>query len=64
MPLTPEIVEDLAERLDRAERERVQIGQFSLEHPTMTLEDGYAVSRAWTRRKIAGGRMIYADKIA
>ena len=63
MPLSPEIVEDLAERLDRAERERVQIGQFSLEHPAMTLDDGYAVSRAWVRRKIAGGRKVIGHKI-
>ena len=63
MPLTPAIVDELAERLDRAERERVQIGQFSLEHPEMTLEDGYAVSRAWTRRKIADGRKVIGHKI-
>lgn len=63
MPLAPEVIEELAERLDRAERERVQVGQFSLAHPDMTLEDGYAVSRAWMRRKIAGGRKVIGHKI-
>lgn len=63
MALEPHIIEELAERLDAAERERVQIGQFSLEHPTMTLDDGYAVSRAWMRRKIDGGRKVIGHKI-
>ena len=63
MPLSPEVIEELASRLDEAERTRTQIGQFSLAHPTMTLEDGYAVSQAWTARKIAGGRRVIGHKI-
>jgi 2-oxo-hept-3-ene-1,7-dioate hydratase len=63
MPLDQSVIENLAARLDKAERERVQIGQFSLEHPDMTLEDGYAVSRAWVRNKIAGGRKVIGHKI-
>lgn len=63
MPLSPEIVEELAGRLDVAERTRTQIGQFSLEHPEMTLEDGYAVSRAWVRRKLQAGRRVIGHKI-
>ncbi len=63
MPLDQAIIEELAGRLDAAERNRVQIGQFSLEHPTMTLEDGYAVSRAWMKRKIADGRKVIGHKI-
>jgi 2-oxo-hept-3-ene-1,7-dioate hydratase len=53
MALDPQTIEQLAARLDKAERDRVQIGHFSLEHPEMTLEDGYAVSRAWVRHKLA-----------
>ena len=63
MPLAPDIIETLAARLDEAERTRTQIGQFSLEHPDMTLEDGYAVSRAWVDRKLAGGRTVIGHKI-
>jgi 2-oxo-hept-3-ene-1,7-dioate hydratase len=63
MPLDPSIVETLALRLDEAERNRTQVGHFSLEYPEMTLEDGYAVSRAWVKRKIAGGRRIIGHKI-
>jgi len=63
MALNMAIIEELARRLDVAERERTQIGQFSLEHPDMTLEDGYAVSRAWVQGKIAAGRSVIGHKI-
>jgi len=63
MPLDAVTIETLAARLDEAERNRIQIGQFSLEHPTMTLADGYAVSRAWVKRKIAAGRRVIGHKI-
>jgi 2-oxo-hept-3-ene-1,7-dioate hydratase len=63
MPLSAKVIEALATRLDVAERERRQIGQFSLEHPDMTLDDGYAVSRAWVKRKLAGGRKVIGHKI-
>ena len=63
MPLSPKIIEQLALRLDQAERERTQLGQFSLEHPAMTLEDGYAVSRAWMELKKAAGRRVIGHKI-
>ena len=63
MPLSQDIIEELAHRLDAAERTRTQIGQFSLEHPGMTLEDGYLVSRAWVKQKIAGGRKVIGHKI-
>lgn len=63
MPLSPDIIEELAARLDVAERTRTQISQFSLEHPEMTLEDGYLVSRAWVKQKIARGRKVIGHKI-
>lgn len=63
MALTLASIEELAARLDRAEQSRIQIGQFSLEHPDMTLEDGYAVSRAWVKQKIAAGRRVIGHKI-
>ena len=63
MPLDQQIIEELAVRLDKAEQERTQIGQFSLEHPGMTLEDGYAVSRAWVKHKLAAGRKVIGHKI-
>lgn len=63
MPLDPTIIDTLAARLDAAEQSRTQLGQFSLEHPTMTLADGYAVSRVWVARKLARGRTTIGHKI-
>ncbi|WP_091743246.1 2-oxo-hept-4-ene-1,7-dioate hydratase [Phenylobacterium immobile] len=55
--------QSLAQRLDRAERDRVQLSHFSQENPDMTVEDAYAVQRAWTDLKIAGGRRKIGHKI-
>lgn len=56
-------IDRLAHRLDEAERSRKQIRQFSLEHPGMTIEDGYAIQRAWVALKIAEGRSLKGHKI-
>lgn len=63
MALSADVIDKLALRLDEAERSRQQVGQFSLEYPAMTLEDGYAVSRAWVAKKLAAGRKIIGHKI-
>src|SRR4051812_41282308 len=63
MPLSSEIIDQLARRLDEAEKNRTQIGHFSLAHPDMTLEDGDAVSRAWVAQKLAAGRRVIGHKI-
>ena len=63
MPLDKATIAALARRLDEAEHGRTQLGQFSLEHPAMTLEDGYAVSRAWVGHKLATGRKVIGHKI-
>ena len=56
-------VEELALRLDRAEQNRVQIRQFSLEFPSLTIEDAYAIQKAWVALKVASGRTIKGHKI-
>jgi 2-oxo-hept-3-ene-1,7-dioate hydratase len=63
MPLDRKTIDELAARLDRAERSRTHISQFSLEHPDMTIEDGYAVGRAWVAHKLAAGRKVIGHKI-
>jgi 2-oxo-hept-3-ene-1,7-dioate hydratase len=63
MALADDVIATLAARLDEAERTRTPLRQFSLEHPDMTLADGYAVSRAWVRRKLAAGRRVIGHKI-
>jgi len=63
MPLAPPQIAALAAELDRAERDRTQLSQLSIRHPDMTIEDAYAVQRAWTARKIADGRKPIGHKI-
>ena len=63
MPFAPELVEKLARSLDDAERTHQQLRQFSLEHPDITIEDAYAIQRAWMKLKFAAGRQLKGHKI-
>ncbi|MDO8290324.1 MAG: 2-oxo-hepta-3-ene-1,7-dioic acid hydratase [Parvibaculum sp.] len=63
MALDPALITDLARRLDAAERAGVQLDLFSLAHPEMTIEDGYAVQSAWVAAKQDAGRTIIGHKI-
>lgn len=56
-------VEDAARRIHEAERTGVQIRQLSLQYPDMTIDDAYAVQRAWVAVKIAEGRTLKGHKI-
>lgn len=56
-------IAQLAAELHRSEQTRVQIEHFSKRFPGMTLEDGYAVSRAWVQMKLAEGRQVRGHKI-
>jgi 2-oxo-hept-3-ene-1,7-dioate hydratase len=60
---TPERIEQLAKELHESELSRVQVEHFSKRFPGMTVEDGYAVSRAWVAMKIAEGRQVRGHKI-
>jgi 2-oxo-hept-3-ene-1,7-dioate hydratase len=61
--VTPQEIEAAAAALDEAERTRTQIGLLSLKHPSITLDDAYAVQAAWVRRKTARGRIVKGWKI-
>jgi 2-oxo-hept-3-ene-1,7-dioate hydratase len=63
MPLEPSVVDALARELHTSERTRVQVEHFSRRFPGMTLQDGYAVSRAWVALKLAEGRRVIGHKI-
>ena len=63
MPLSPDIVAKLATDLQASEKSRLQVRHFSKLHPEMTVEDGYAVQRAWVKLKLAEGRRIVGHKI-
>ncbi len=58
-----ELIQQLAAELDASEKSRVQVEHFSKRYPGMTIQDGYAVSRAWVQRKIAAGRTVRGHKI-
>ncbi|HVW67350.1 MAG TPA: 2-oxo-hepta-3-ene-1,7-dioic acid hydratase [Steroidobacteraceae bacterium] len=56
-------IEEAARRIHEAERTHVQIRQLSLEYPGMTIEDAYAIQRAWVQIKLAEGRVLKGHKI-
>jgi len=56
-------IQQLAARLDEAERTRTPVRHFSREFPQMTIEDGYAIQRAWVAMKLARGRVARGRKI-
>jgi len=53
----------LAAELHDAARRRVQVRHFSLRHPAMTIDDGYAIQRAWLKTRLAEGRVVRGRKI-
>ncbi|WCD77741.1 2-oxo-hept-4-ene-1,7-dioate hydratase [Pseudomonas sp. TUM22785] len=61
--LDASIIQQSAARLDAAERSRQQVRQFSLDHPEITIEDAYAIQRAWVEQKIRDGRKLVGHKI-
>ncbi len=56
-------IREAAEKLDRAERERTQIRQLSLDYPDITIADAYAIQDAWIAMKLARGRRLLGRKI-
>lgn len=53
----------LAQELHVAEQKREQVRHFSRRFPHMSLDDGYAVSRAWAQIKVDEGQRIIGHKI-
>src|SRR5215475_565302 len=63
MALSPEEIRAAAERLDRAEKTRIQIRQLSQEFPSITIDDAYSIQKMWIEMKVASGRVIKGHKI-
>jgi len=57
------LIDEAANALFDAERNCVQIKPLTLSYPDMTMDDAYAVQRAWVDRKIAEGDRITGYKI-
>ncbi|MDO9406081.1 MAG: 2-oxo-hepta-3-ene-1,7-dioic acid hydratase [Polaromonas sp.] len=58
-----DLIAQLAAELHQAEKARVQVEHFSKRFQDMTIEDGYAISRAWVKHKISEGRIARGHKI-
>ena len=61
--LSPQLIAQLAAELDASEKSRLQVEHFSKRFPGMTMEDGYAISRAWVKMKTDAGRVRRGHKI-
>ncbi len=53
----------LARRLYEARKSRTAVRHLSKEFPGMTVDDGYAIQRAWVALELADGRRIKGRKI-
>jgi 2-oxo-hept-3-ene-1,7-dioate hydratase len=58
-----DLIAQLAAELDASEQSHVQVEHFSKRFPGMTVEDGYAISRAWVKMKTDRGRIARGHKI-
>lgn len=61
--LDAKAVRQAAEKLDAAEKSRTTIRQFTLDYQGMTIQDAYAIQRAWMDLKISQGRRVIGHKI-
>ncbi|RQO61387.1 2-oxo-hept-4-ene-1,7-dioate hydratase [Pseudomonas sp. KBW05] len=61
--LPSSVIKQAAAQLDQAERTGEQVRQFSLDYPDITIEDAYAIQRAWVEKKIQDGRKLVGHKI-
>ena len=61
--LQKDVILQIAQRLNQAEKSREQIRQISLDHPEMTIDDAYAIQKEWVGLKIAEGRILKGHKI-
>lgn len=57
------LVTQLAHKLYRARKDRIQLRHFSRDYPQMTIEDGYAIQREWVKLELADGHTVKGRKI-
>ncbi|MBI5261935.1 MAG: 2-oxo-hepta-3-ene-1,7-dioic acid hydratase [Bradyrhizobium sp.] len=63
MTLSNDDIQSCANRLHQAEKTRTQIRQLSQDYPSITIEDSYAIQKAWIDLKLAEGRIVKGHKI-
>lgn len=60
---TPEDIQQIALALEKSEQSKEQIRQVSLLYPEMTIQDSYAIQKAWVDLKIKNGRVLKGHKV-
>lgn len=53
----------IAEKLENSEKKRTQMQQVSQQFPAMSLEDSYAIQKAWVELKLDKGHVIRGHKV-
>ena len=61
--LPHDTIQSLARELYQARKTRTVLRHFSQRFPEMTVDDGYAIQRAWVALELADGRTIKGRKI-
>lgn len=61
--LSPDLVYKIAKNLEESEVSREQLKQISLQYPNMTIDDSYAIQKAWVDLKVKTGRVIKGHKV-
>ena len=56
-------IRQLATELQQARKTCVPLRHFSMRYPQMTIDDGYAIQRAWLNKRLAEGRVVRGRKI-
>ena len=60
---SPELIQQLAAELEQSAQTRTPVEHFSKRHPSMTVEDGYRIGRAWVDLQKAAGQKVIGHKI-
>jgi len=61
--LSKDTIDALAQELYAARKSRTPVRHFSKRFPQMTVDDGYAVQRAWVALEVKDGRTVKGRKI-
>ncbi len=61
--LSQDTINELARELYAARKSRTQVRHFSKRFPDMTVDDGYAIQRAWVALEVKDGRTVKGRKI-
>jgi 2-oxo-hept-3-ene-1,7-dioate hydratase len=61
--LAADTIQALARQLYEARKSRIQVRHLSTQYPQMTVDDGYAIQRAWVALEMADGRTVRGRKI-